>query len=62
MNVTPGLPSWPVSLQALAMVASPRLGLRQVPNQKLLLVQETFIPTKHANNPLPTDKKPIQLV
>jgi hypothetical protein len=28
-NVTPGLPSWPALLQALALVASPRLGLQQ---------------------------------
>jgi hypothetical protein len=27
--VTPKLPSWPAPLQALALVASPRLGLRQ---------------------------------
>ncbi len=33
---------------------------KQVPNQKLLHVQETSIPTKHASNPLPTDTKPIQ--
>ncbi len=26
-DVTPGLPSWPTSLQTLALVASPRLGL-----------------------------------
>jgi hypothetical protein len=26
--VTPGLPSWPVTLETLALVASPRLGLR----------------------------------
>ncbi len=29
-NVTPELPSWPTTLQALALVASPRLGLRHV--------------------------------
>jgi hypothetical protein len=29
-NVTPGLPSWPALLQALALVASPRLGLRHI--------------------------------
>jgi hypothetical protein len=28
-NVTPGLPSWPALLQALALVANPRLRLRQ---------------------------------
>jgi hypothetical protein len=28
-DVTLGLPSWPTPLQALALVASPRLGLRQ---------------------------------
>jgi hypothetical protein len=28
-NVTSGLPSWPAPLQALALVASPRLGLQQ---------------------------------
>jgi hypothetical protein len=28
-NVTLGLPSWPSTLQAFALVASPRLGLRQ---------------------------------
>jgi hypothetical protein len=27
-NVTPELPSWPATLQTLALVASPRLGLR----------------------------------
>ncbi len=27
-DVTPGLPSWPTPLQALALVTSPRLGLR----------------------------------
>jgi hypothetical protein len=27
-DVTPGLPSWPATLQALALVVSPRLGLR----------------------------------
>jgi hypothetical protein len=26
-NVTPGLPSWPATLQTLALVASPKLGL-----------------------------------
>jgi hypothetical protein len=26
-DVTPGLPSWPTTLQALALVVSPRLGL-----------------------------------
>jgi hypothetical protein len=29
-NVTPELPSWPAPLQALALVASPRLGLRHM--------------------------------
>jgi hypothetical protein len=29
-DVTPGLPSWPSPLQALALVASPRLGLWQL--------------------------------
>ncbi len=29
-NVTPRLPSWPALLQALALVVSPRLGLRQI--------------------------------
>jgi len=29
-DVTPGLPSWPATLQALALVASLRLGLRQI--------------------------------
>ncbi len=28
-GVTPGLPSWPATLQAFASVASPRLGLQQ---------------------------------
>jgi hypothetical protein len=28
--VTPKLPSWPTPLQVLALVVSPRLGLRQV--------------------------------
>jgi hypothetical protein len=28
-DVIPGLPSWPTPLQALALVVSPRLGLRQ---------------------------------
>jgi hypothetical protein len=27
--MTPGLPSWPTTLQALALVVSPRLGLQQ---------------------------------
>jgi len=27
-NVTPGLPFWPITFQALALVVSPRLGLR----------------------------------
>jgi hypothetical protein len=27
--VSPGLPSWPVTLQALALVVSPMLGLQQ---------------------------------
>jgi len=27
-DVTPGLPSWPATLQALALVASPKLRLR----------------------------------
>jgi hypothetical protein len=26
--MTPGLPSWPATLQVLALVVSPRLGLR----------------------------------
>jgi hypothetical protein len=29
-SVTPGLHSWPAPLQAFALVASPRLGLRQI--------------------------------
>jgi hypothetical protein len=33
-NVTLGLSSWPVLLQALALVASPRLGLRHVSSTK----------------------------
>jgi hypothetical protein len=28
-DVTPGLPSWPATLQALALITSPRLELRQ---------------------------------
>jgi hypothetical protein len=28
-DATPGFPSWPVTLQPLALVASPRLGLQQ---------------------------------
>jgi len=36
-DVTPGLPSWPTTLQALALVMSPRLRLRQL---------TTFPPTK----------------
>jgi hypothetical protein len=28
-DMTPGLPSWPATLQALALVVSPRLGLWQ---------------------------------
>jgi hypothetical protein len=28
--VTPGLPSWLATLQAFALVASPRLGLRHI--------------------------------
>jgi hypothetical protein len=27
--MTPGLPSWPATLQPLVLVASPRLGLRK---------------------------------
>jgi hypothetical protein len=33
-NVTLGLPSWPAPLQAFALVASPRLGLRQLPTHR----------------------------
>jgi hypothetical protein len=28
-DLTPGLPSWPTPLQTLALIANPRLGLRQ---------------------------------
>jgi hypothetical protein len=28
LSFTPGLPSWPATLQALALVANPRLGLQ----------------------------------
>jgi hypothetical protein len=30
-DVTPGLPSWPATLQALALVASPYLGHKPLP-------------------------------
>jgi hypothetical protein len=33
--VTPKLPSWPAPLQALALVASPKLGLRQMQYMKI---------------------------
>jgi len=29
ISFTPGLPSWPTTLQTLALVASPKLGLQQ---------------------------------
>jgi hypothetical protein len=29
LSCTPGLPSWPATLQPLALVMSPKLGLRQ---------------------------------
>jgi hypothetical protein len=38
-GVTPGLPSWHVTLQALALVTSPRLGLRQVTTSTSLNVE-----------------------
>ncbi len=34
----------------------------QVPNQEPLPIQETFIPTKQASNPLLTRTEPVQLV
>ncbi len=34
-DVTPGSPSWPATLQPLALVASPRLGLRHPKTQCL---------------------------
>ncbi len=39
-----------------------KLDFEQVPNQKPLLIQETFAPIEHVNNPLPTKIKLIQLV
>jgi len=47
--VTRVLPSWPATLQALALVAGPSLGLRQwlvrelKPNKKLFLDHLSFI-------------------
>ncbi len=38
--VTPGLPSWPAPLQALALVASLRLGLRQYELEPINAYQE----------------------
>jgi len=35
-NVTPGLHSWPAPLQALALVVSPKLGLRQQPKHVII--------------------------
>jgi hypothetical protein len=45
-NVTPGFPSWPALLQALALVASPRLRLRHT--LSFLFVVVTFL----CQNPL----------
>jgi len=36
--VTHGLPSWPATLQALVLVASPRLGLQHVVVFELFIV------------------------
>jgi hypothetical protein len=38
-DVTPGLPSWPTPLQALALVTSPRLRLRHWHSLKLRFLQ-----------------------
>jgi len=44
MRCDPRLPSWPTTLQALALVASPKLGLRHYQNCKM-----TMIPIKLKN-------------
>jgi len=46
-DVTPGLPSWPTPLQALALVMSPRLGLRHVkyPTKHKKWTTYTFVTT-----------------
>ncbi len=35
--MTPGSPSWPTTLQPLALVASPRLGLRQLGTERQIV-------------------------
>jgi hypothetical protein len=40
--MTPELPSWPTTLQPLALVASPRLGLQQIG-----FVNSTFMVSKN---------------
>ncbi len=42
-DVTPGFPFWPTTLQALALVASPRLKLRH----HVISMQSIFPPTKY---------------
>jgi hypothetical protein len=47
-DVIPGPPSWPTTLQALALVTSPRLGLRQLFNiveihYKLITLNQSII-------------------
>jgi len=53
--VTPGLPSWPATLRALALIASPKLGLRQNPLVEgkyisRFQVEGVQISTPHTNN------------
>jgi len=54
-DVTPGLPSWPATLRALALIASPKLGLRQNPLVEgkyisRFQVEGVQISTPHTNN------------
>ncbi len=51
-NVTPGLPSWPTPLQALALVVSPRLRLWQKPNGNLSRLKKVYHLTFHTHHQL----------
>ncbi len=36
-NIILGLPSWPTTLQALALIMNPRLGLQQLPTIEIIM-------------------------
>jgi hypothetical protein len=44
--VTPELPFWPTSLQALASIASPRLGLQQIKSKSSIHTSKKYYSTK----------------